>query len=291
MNAFRHALRLLAALLVVVCLVPGAVRADQPTRSYTISPNERIHVIQRKVDLLKGRFELTLYPISAQLNSRWTEHLGLGLAAAYYLTETFGLQIFGGDNLYVAQETSLQTELRKKAQLQPPSAPSILTQWFAGAAMEVSPIYGKLAFYKEALLHFSLFISAGAGVVGTKVELIGPPPPEDPTARGPVFASAGLYGAGLVGAGFRVHLGQDWLLRVEVRDLIYSARITKLNGCTATDLGELAGPSPQVSPGCNVSAFDQQNLSTDAKLAEGRADGSSNTVNQVSTFIGFSYLF
>ncbi len=283
--------RLLCLGLVLAVLAPSVARADGDRRVYTISPNERIHVIQRKVDLLKNRLELTLYPISAQLNSRWTQHLGLGVAGAWYFTETFSLQALFGDNLYLAQETALQNELRQKAQEQPPSAPSILTQWYGMVSMEMSPIYGKIAYYKQALVHFSLFLTVGAGVVDTKVEILGPPPPGDASARGPIFASAGLRGAGLVGAGFRVHLTDNLLLRLEVRDLVYAARITKLNGCTRADLNELSGASPQVSSGCDVGAFDQKNLTTDAQLALGRTDGSSDTINQVSSYIGFSYLF
>lgn len=288
--------RIVALLALPALLAPGLASAQDAERSYTISPNERIHVIQRKTDLLAGRWELTLYPISAQLNSRWTEHLGFGLAGAYHLSENFALQALVDYNGYLAQETDLQTELRDKARLQPASAPSVLTQWYSVLALEMSPIYGKIAFYKDAMMHFALVLSAGAGLADTKVQIIKTPTqaeidaagPGQPEPRGPVFASAGMVGAGLVGAGFRVHVLDDFLVRVEVRDLIYSAQVTRLNGCNLSDLRELSGSAPTVSDACNPDSFE---VLSDARPAQDRVDGSSATVNQVSAYIGFSYLF
>jgi outer membrane beta-barrel protein len=274
------------AVLLVLAFVPAASMAQEQERSYTISPNERIHVIQRKTDLVDGRFELTFYPFTYQINSRWTRHLGQGMAAAYHLSETFALQgVFGLNELpyvSVSEETDLMTELREKARLQPDSANSVITQWYGMAAFEMAPIYGKIAFYEEAMMQFGLFLTVGAGVVGTKLQV---------TPRGdgeaPVFASAGLRGGGLVGGGFRVHLPGRWMLRVEVRDLVYSARIDTLNGCTQEDLGALSGLGGNVAPGCRSEGLEGHLAGT----ARSRIDHSSNTVNQVSGYLGFSYLF
>ncbi|MDF1563518.1 MAG: outer membrane beta-barrel domain-containing protein [Deltaproteobacteria bacterium] len=273
-----------------ILLAPRLGQAEEKGRSYTISPNEHIHVIQRKVDLLGGRLELTAYPATIQINSRWTQHVGFGAAAAYHFMDTFGLQLLGNFNSYLARETDLQAELRDKALLQPPSAPSILTRWYTVLAMEMSPIYGKIAYYKNAMLTFSLFLTGGLGVADTAVQLL-LRTPTDGGREYKVAASAGLWPAGVVGGGFRVMLADHWALRLEIRDLVYSARITKLNGCTPDELSQLASAPTNLSEGCRTGAFDPNTISTDAKLAEGRADGSSETVNQVSGYVGVSYFF
>jgi len=283
--------RIGSILLALTIGVPLAALAGPKARSYTISPNEQIHVIQRKVDILGGRLELSAYPISVQLNSRWTQHLGAGVAATYHFMDTFGVQAFVGGNPYLFAETDLQSELRQKALLQPPSAPSVLTRFYGVLAMEMSPIYGKIAYYKSEMLTFSIFLTGGLGVTETAVQLL-PSVPVDEGGRGhKVVASAGLWPAGLVGGGFRVMVADNWALRLELRDLVYSARVTKLNGCSKDELTQLSGAPSNLSTGCRTSAFDQNFISTDAKLAEGRADGSSDTVNQISGYLGVSYLF
>ena len=291
MNHVRDLLRsLLFLALLPVLVVPSPLWAQddgRPERSYTISPNERIHVIQRKTDLLEGRIELTVYPLTLQINSRWTEHLGMGLMGSFHLTETFALQMLAASNLLIARETSLQTELRDKAQLQPPSAPSILTRHYAVLGFEMSPIYGKLAFYEGAMMSFNLIVTAGGGVADTAVQLLG----ADSDRGHQVTAHAGLRAAGLVGAGFRVHLADDWMIRAEVRDLVYSARITRLNGCTADDLSAVAGTGGAVSESCRVEWFDPDYLGVDGQIAKSRTDGSSDTINQISAYVGVSYLF
>ncbi len=280
-------------LLLAVALFPALAYAQERERSYTISPNERIHVIQRKTDLVDGRLELTFYPLTYQLNSRWTRHFGQGLAAAYHKSETFALQgVFGFADapfVSISEETDLMGELRDKARLQPDSANSVVSQWYGVAAFEMAPIYGKIAFYEEAMLRFGLFLTVGVGVVGTKLQIT----PRDDTAeeradRLPVFASAGIRGGALLGGGFRVHLPGHWMLRVEVRDLIYSAKIDRLDGCTYHDYGVLMGvEGGGVSAACNPDGLPEHLYGT----ARSRIDGSSNTVNNVTGYVGFSYLF
>ncbi len=272
----------------ILALAPGMVFAKERA-SYTISPNERIHVIQRKTDLVDGRWEATLYPLTYQLNSRWTSQLGQGMAVAYHFSETFGLQgVFGFNDIpavSISEETDLMTELRDKARLQPDSSNSVITQWYGMASFELAPIYGKIAFYEEAMLRFGIFLSVGAGAVGTKLQL---------TPRGdlaPQFATAGIRGGALVGGGFRVHLPGQWMLRVEVRDLIYSAKIDSLNRCTAQELDAYLGRGAgDVGSACGPGADSLASAGL-VGTANSRIDQSTNTVNNVTGYIGFSYLF
>jgi hypothetical protein len=86
-------------------------------------------------------------------------------------------------------------------------------------------------------------------------------------------------------------VADHWALRLEVRDLMYSVRISKLNGCTADELVQLSTAPSDLSSGCRTSAFDPEFIAQDASLASKRVDGSSETVNQVSGYLGLSYLF
>lgn len=287
-NMIRRPLPLLLTLAVVL-----PATAEEPERSYTISPNESIHVVQRKTNLLAGSFEVTAYPTVLQLNSRWTTHVGTAVATAYHLSETFALQGLFAYNLLLARETDLQVELREKANLQPESAPSILSKGYAILAMEMSPIYGKLGFYENSMLAFSLFLTVGGGVVDTAVQLLLRDIDRDDDGtvdqKKPIIAAAGLKPAVLVGAGFRVRLAESWMLRIEVRDLVYSARITHLNGCSKSELETII--SSPVGPKCRPGKFDPVHVELDAGLGARRTDGSSETINQVSAYLGVSYLF
>jgi outer membrane beta-barrel protein len=158
--------------------------------------------------------------------------------------------------------------------------------------VEVAPLYGKFALYNRALAHFSFVLNGGAGLAGTRHQL---------RTQGS-FGDTGNRFMGSVGGGFRVQIGDRFAVRLEVRDLIYTARVDTVNGCSAADIGAMsAARSPdeaQVSSGCRVQRF----TGIDPKTGENRRDDlplalnlvsspSSDVLNNVSFYAGFSYVF
>ena len=163
------------------------------------------------------------------------------------------------------------------------------------AGVEVTPMYGKFAFYEGTLGHFTFVINAGAGLGNTRIQLR----PQQQTncdgdtgveCREASFGDTGLKFVGSVGAGFRVFLGERAAIRLEVRDLIYTARVDKINGCSYEDLYNIGSHSSPVNGSCTgdggfASADDRQLAMSLLK------ETSSDVINNVSFFAGFSFLF
>ena len=282
-------LLLTALLALAVCGLPAsALAADAATDSESAkavqepqlvegaplgNANVHVHAVQRAPYLNEGKHELVLYPAVLQINGKFTQHYGLGLMYAYHVFEKLAVQVTPIWN-YWNKESDFNQELIDKGHVQAKAATALLLQYGGIAGVEVSPVYGKFAFYEGILGHFALVINAGAGLGSTRVQL-GPDS----------FGDAGLKFVGSVGAGFRVFLGERMALRLEVRDLIYSARVDRINGCSHDDLGD----SPaSVSGGCSPQSFSDFDRTQARMLLQ---ENSSDVINNVSFYAGFSFLF
>lgn len=272
------------------------------------NPNVAVHVVQKKRFADAGRHELVLYPGVAQANGKFTQHYGSGLGYVYHLQENFALQVTGQYNWY-ARESDFNQEIIAKVRERAQTASSLLLQWGTTAGVEVAPLYGKFAFYDDSLAQFSVVISGGAGVGSTR-HLLRPAAPSELDGRTVMaperYGDTGLKFLGHVGGGFRVQFGERFALRLEVRDLVYTARVDRVNGCSAEDFGALRRAHESgtpfadvpVSGGCNKGAFDGtdpstgQNRRDDLLLGEALvAEPSSDALNNVSFYSGFSLVF
>ena len=215
------------------------------------NPNVAVHIVEQKHFSDKGKHEIMLYPVVAQVNGKFTQHFGTALGYVYHLQENFGLQFTPLYNWF-NDESAFNGELINKVRLTAQAATSLLLTWGALAGVEVTPIYGKFAFYEDNLAHFSVVLNGGAGFGTTRLQL------KDANDAGPAtFGDTGVRFLGSVGAGFRVQLGDRFALRLEVRDLVYTARVDSVNGCNVEDLGAMdmairenraAVPSPGSAP-------------------------------------------
>ncbi len=262
------------------------------------NPNVAVHIVEKKPFADRGKHEIILYPGAIQVNGKFTQHFGSALSYIYHLHENFGLQLMGQYNWY-SRESGFNQELIDKVREEAQAATSLLLVWALQAGLEVTPIYGKFAFLDGSLAHFSLVISAGAGLGSTRHQLR----PENPA--GPAtFGDTGLKFVGSVGAGFRVQFGARFALRVEVRDLAYTARVDRVNGCNSADLSAMAEQlrlgqpvtAAQVGQGCSVSSFsgfkNGYNRSNDIPLALNLVSTpSSDVLNNLGLYAGLSVLF
>jgi outer membrane beta-barrel protein len=265
-----------------------------------------VHIVEQKRFSDSGRFEVTLYPVSVQVNGKFTQHFGTKGQLTYHLQENFGLMITGGGNWFNVEST-LNGELVEKARVEAQAASSLLWTWGVMGGVEVTPFYGKFALFEGTLAQFSFVLSGGAGVGGTRHQL--KPESTRQDNNGIIPATYGDTGyrfmAGL-GAGFRLQLGNRFAFRLEVRDVVYTARVERVNGCNVDDLRSMdtqlrAGRpvgSAQVGSGCNVATFDgtdeQTGLkrSNDVPLALGLVKTpSSDVLNNVGLYAGVSFLF
>jgi outer membrane beta-barrel protein len=272
------------------------------------NPNVAVHVVQKKPFADEGRHEFTLYPMVAQVNGRFTQHAGSALHYTWHLQENFGLQLSSQYNWY-SNESLFNLELIDKVREQAQAASALLLVWGAQAGVEVTPLYGKFAFYDDHLLQFSLVLSGGAGIGSTRV-LIRPEVANEVDGERFVvparFGDTGAKFLGSVGGGFRVQFGDSMAVRLEVRDLVYTARVDRVDGCNLQDFQQMEDARGRgqdfsqlpLSGGCQYSKFDGEDPETRKNYREDIVLGkdlvgnpSSDVLNNVSFYAGFSLLF
>ncbi|MDY7232984.1 outer membrane beta-barrel domain-containing protein [Hyalangium rubrum] len=272
------------------------------------NPNVAVHIVQKKRFADEGRHEFSLYPVTVQMNGRFTNHTGTALNYTYHLQENFALQVGGQYNWY-SNESDFNLELIDKVREQAQAASSLLLVWGAQAGVEVTPLYGKFAFYDDQLAQFSLVITGGAGFGGAR-HLIRPEVDnqvDGETFRVPArFGDAGTKFLGSVGGGFRLQFGDSYAIRLEVKDLVYTARVDRVDGCNLADFEKMEAARASDSPfadlglsgGCQFQKFDGVDPKTKKNYREdiilGRdlvAEPSSDVLNNVSFYAGFSVLF
>lgn len=284
---------------------PGTSNAAGPRSQELVSgaplynPNVAVHIVEKKQFSDKGKHELVLYPVVPQVNGKFTQHFGTALSYVYHLHENFGLQLTPQFNWSNA-ESGFNEELINKVREEAQAASSLLLNWGVLGGVEVTPLYGKFAYYEDSLAHYSVVLNAGAGYGSTRHQL----KPEN--KAGPAtYGDTGNRFIGSVGGGFRVLLGNRFAVRLEVRDVVYTAKVDQVNGCSADDLiamdNKLRGGgsvlSANVSSSCRLDTFDGQtssgqNRSTDVPLALSLVrDPTSDVLNLVSFYGGVSFIF
>lgn len=272
------------------------------------NPNVSVHIVQKKPFADEGRHEFALFPVVVQLNSKFTRHAGTALHYVYHLQENFGLQLTGQYNWH-SNESRFNQELIDKVREQAQAASSLLLRWGFQGGVEVTPLYGKFAFFDDKLAQFSIVLTGAAGVGSTR-HLIRPEVTNQVNGESFLvparFGDTGMKFLGTVGGGFRVQFGDAYSVRLEVRDLIYTARVDKVDGCNLADFEamERARTSGQpfeglgLSGSCKFQKFDgvdartKKNYREDIILARDLvAEPSSDVLNNVSFYAGFSILF
>lgn len=262
-------------------LPPGFVEVSDNVTS----PNLRLHTVQKKEFSDAGSHEVVLYPGIVQLNTKFTQHVGFGGQYVYHLHENFALQAMA-QYFYVNQQVAFADELIGSAKAQAKAATNLTLQWATTAGFEVTPIYGKFSFYEGAIGHFSVVLSGGAGMGGTRIQLTG--------ADDRTFGETGNKFVGQVGAGFRVRINDSFLVRLEFRDLVYTATVDSINGCSREDMGALDSKSGEYSGSCKAESFRAADgsLNTQGRLAKDMLDDmSSDVLNNLGVYGGVSYSF
>jgi outer membrane beta-barrel protein len=249
----------------------------------------KVHVLEER-DAKAGRFEVSLFPAAVQLNGRFTQHVGTFGAVTWHLRERFALQLLGGGNWHNV-ESSFNGELVEKFRVEAQASESLLWTWGVFGGVEVEPLLAKFTIANGPLVHFGLVISGGAGAGGTRHQL----KPETGTPA--TYGDTGVRFMGTFAAGFRLSLGKHFTARLEVRDVVYSATINQVNGCSRADLQELdlrtraiqRDPEP-ISAQCRTADFER--LSADVLLARNltRLSGSS-VLHNAGLYLGAGFVF
>ncbi len=288
----------------------GAKGAEQQQKLVSgaplYNPNVAVHIVEQKEYEDKWRREVLVFPAVAQVNGKFSNHLGAALGFTWHLQENFGLTAMGLFN-YVNVQSGFNNELINKTRQEAQAATSQLLVGGAFAGVEVTPFYGKFVFYDSYLVHFAVVLTAGAGAGNTRVQL-----KPDNDAGPATYGDTGWRFLAEIGGGFRVQFLKWITLRLELRDLVYAATVSAIAGCNGTDLEAMdaadRGGRPvtdaNVSGSCNVSRFDgfetwndddpsnDYKRSRDLALAKNLVkDKSSDVLNNLGFYLGVSFVF
>lgn len=205
----------------------------------------------------RPQFEVVLFPVRAQVNPLFTTHVGSSGAVQLRLSDAFAFQISAGYDWYSANST-FNAQLVERLRVEYGAKRARLATWTALLGAELSPGLGHLD-VADARLGLALVLNAGLGAGGTRHEL------RPTTTNFPAsYGDTGVQFLGSFGAGFRLQLGSNVTLRVEVRDVVMSSRIVHVNGCNLSDLRILddsiraardPGLGGEMSPSCRFSEF------------------------------------
>jgi len=292
----------------------GALPEPDPDKQRLVAgaplynPNVAVHIVQRKQFTERGRHEVILYPATTQLNGKFTQHYGSALSYVYHLHENLGLHITPRYN-WSARESAFNLELVEKVRQQGQPATTLLLNWAATGGVEVTPLYGKFAIYDGLLAQFSVVLIGGAGIGQTR-HLLKPVTFGEGNHRfAETYGDTGRRFVGEIGGGLRVQIGDRFTLRMEVRDLVYTARVEQVNGCNLTDLdsmydvyvSQLDGNSLEgasVRGSCNLAAFQGEDPTTgenrihDVPRARDLVkEPSADVLNNIGFHAGFSIVF
>ena len=271
-------------LLLALVLLAPAVLAQEDREV------QRVHVVERRPFSEANRAELTLFGLG-QVNPHFTVHAGVGLELSYHLRENLAALVSASYNA-VAHQSALTEELAAKVDQQPLAASALLLEADALAGLELMPVYGKISLFDRTIFRLGLYVNAGLGVAKTRLQLR----PSD-AVGGRSFGDTGYRPEAGLGLGARIFAGDRFTIRLELRDRVYSAYVSKVNGCSAQDARAIRSSgsgATGLSPGCSPSSFggsEEEMKSGAGSAAIQLGDPSSSVINNIAFQGGVSWLF
>ena len=179
----------LVRLLLVVSILLPAFSLAQTTSDRAIS------VIQQKPLIRSMRVELTP-TFGYTVNDTLREYMQAAATLRFHITDVWSVGVNYGH--YFADDRELVLELQDDYSVFPERNS---VQWFAGGDVGWTPIYGKFVLFESGIVHWDMYVTAGAGVTKT----LSP----DPVVTG------------TVGLGARFYMTQWLTLTLELKDHIY----------------------------------------------------------------------
>ncbi|MFL5387337.1 MAG: outer membrane beta-barrel domain-containing protein [Myxococcales bacterium] len=271
----------------IFALLPLAAFADAEPAAGDV---QRVHVVEKRPFTESGRTEVSVFA-PVQVNSRFTRHAGISGELAYHLRENLAVQL--GLTWYpLSVQSGFSEELANKVGQAPTASDALLLQGDALLGVELMPIYGKLDIFDGKILRLGFYLNAGLGAAKTRLQLR-----SSDSVSGRSFGDAGIRPAAGLGGGFRVFVNDRFTVRLELRDRLYSAYVSRVNGCGAADataIHQSGSAATGLSTGCSASSFGSND--SDIKGAAASAESqlrtpSATVVNNLAFQGGVSWLF
>ncbi|HEY0881869.1 MAG TPA: hypothetical protein VGD87_10090 [Archangium sp.] len=177
------------------------------------------------------RFEVSLAPAAVQVNGGYTEHAGTFGSVTWYPHQRIGFQVLGGGNWHTAPGSFVRemTEFGQDA-----VAKSMLMTWGAFGGVEFEPLVGEFSLFGSSRVRFGLVVGAAVGAGGTRHQLRSS------------SADTGVRFMGTFSAGVRAQVADRVTIRLGLRDILYSSKVTAVGGCSDT-VNPLGAPLDAVS--------------------------------------------
>ncbi len=189
----------LTSILLVLFAAPG-VAAEEGNSAKAAAQAEvdasAIRVVQQRPVIKAGRFELQLLGEIA-ISDVMFRHYSTGSNAYYHIDETWS--VGASYRHYFSGESTLLKDVTDKFEVFPERS---VMRWSAAAEAGWAPIYGKMAFFDDQIVHFDMQLLVGAGVTQTS-------------------RSATPRPMGVIGVAGRMLVSSWFSLNMEVRDHIY----------------------------------------------------------------------
>ncbi len=156
---------------------------------------DRIKSVQRKDFLKRRRWELTPM-VCLSLNDAFYQKIGGGASLAYHLADSLGIEV------QAAYVGTIQTDMVGYFQQANEALPKVSElQYYMMGNILWSPIYGKLSLFTDEIVHFDAYLIGGFGMAKTET---------------------GYKLASNIGLGLRYFVTSWLVIKLEVRDLIYT---------------------------------------------------------------------
>jgi outer membrane beta-barrel protein len=178
-------------------------KADEPTASAKKAEDkksvevreDRIKSVQRKDFLKRNRWELTPL-VCLSLNDAFYQKIGGGASFAYHVADSLGIEF---QAIYVG---TIQTDMVGYFQQANEALPRVseLRYYLMGNILW-SPIYGKLSLFTDEIVHFDAYLIGGFGMA---------------------YTETGAKLASNIGLGLRYFVTSWLVIKLEVRDLLYT---------------------------------------------------------------------
>ncbi len=199
--------------------------------AYAQSPNERVHVLQKRNYSVKNKTEVSFFG-GLSVDDTFTQHYAGTITVDYHLDEAFAIEAmwmtskipfvngdkqgdgYTGDGIRWGMGYTDALENLRSAQLSPSNADLAMIGNFVGLNVQFSPIYGKFSFFNMGLIHTDFYVTAGGGLASTEYQR-----PDD------VWVDTGVYFMGDFCLGLRIFLERWFALRLDVRDFVFAARV------------------------------------------------------------------
>jgi hypothetical protein len=178
--------------------------------------------VEQSVEVTKPafrRFEVSLSPVAVQVNAGYTEHVGTFGSVTWYPHQRIGFQVLGGGNWH----TNVGDLIREMNPYQRPAiGPTMLMTWGAFAGAEFEPLVGEFSVFGSNRVRFGVVLGGALGAGGTRHQL------------SESSADTGVRFMGAFSAGVRAQLGERVTIRLGLRDILYSSKVSSVNGCSDT---------------------------------------------------------